>query len=443
MPRPITAAFLVLALLSAGCSQGYYGKGQAASEKGDYDTALEMLYKAVEERPDDHRAWNEIGLAWYRMDSLDKAEEAFAASNRIKPNAISNLYLGMIFERTGELDKAIRVYGAAGNLQGDGEAGRMIRDRLSVLIDRKLVEEARLAVIGEDTLSVASIPGNSIAVINFDGSSLSPDLQPMAFGMAEFVAMDLSKVSRLKVLERVKINVILEELKLGESGLADPGAAPRVGKLLGSRKIVLGSVTGSGDSGFRLDGRLVDSALGDVSGAHSGEGDLDKFFEVEKKFVFALLDTLGVSISREERDAIEKVPTESFLAFMAFSKGLLYESRGMYDDASRAFGDAGKADPGFIQASNLAGKMEQAALYGGGGGSSSQTEGFEQSVVTSMGTGGDGMDDMLTANLVNSNFIVSDELYWNYGSWALAPPGGGSAWRGYGIIIIRGNLDAD
>ena len=198
MPRPITAVFLVLALLGAGCSQGYYGKGQAASEEGDYDTALKLPYKAVEERPDDHRAWNEIGLAWYRMDSLDKAEEAFAASNRIKPNAISNLYLGMIFERTGELDKAIGVYGAAGNLQGDGEAGRMIRDRLSVLIDRKLVEEARLAVIGEDTLSVASIPGNSIAVINFDGSSLSPELQPMAFGMAEFVAMDLSKVSSVR-----------------------------------------------------------------------------------------------------------------------------------------------------------------------------------------------------------------------------------------------------
>jgi hypothetical protein len=53
------------------------------------------------------------------------------------------------------------------------------------------------------------------------------------------------------------------------------------------------------------------------------------------------------------------------------------------------------------------------------------------------------MDDMLTANLVNSNFIVSDELYWNYGSWALAPPGGGPVWKGYGIIIIRGNLDAD
>ena len=127
---------------------------------------------------------------------------------------------------------------------------------------------------------------------------------------------------------------------------------------------------------------------------------------------------------------------------MAFSKGLEYESRGMYDDASRAFGEAGAADPGFIQASSLAGKMEQAALYGSGGGSS-QTEGFEQSVVTSMGTEGDGMDDMLAANLVNSNFIVSEELYWNYGSWALAPPGGGPVWRGFGIIIIRGNLDAD
>ncbi len=447
MPRPIPATLLVLVLLVAGCAQGYYSRGRSASEKGDYDTALDMLYKAVGERPDDHRAWREIGMAWYRTNSLDKAEEAFATSNRISPNMLSNFYLGLIFERTGEIDKAIRVYGAAGNLQGDGRTGKLIRDRLSVLIDRRLVEDARRAVIGEDSLTVDSLPENSIAVINFDGSNLSPDLQPMALGMAEFVAMDLSKVSSLKVLERVKINVILDELKLGESSYADSRVAPRVGKLLGSRKIVLGTVTGAGESGFRIDGRLVDTAGGGVSGTRSDEGDLDRFFDVEKRFVFAILDTLDIEISKAERDAIEEIPTESFLAFMAFSKGLFYESRGMYDDASSAFDEAGKEDPGFIQASGLAGKMQQASSYSGGseGGASSQTEGFEQEVASSMETEGieAGVDQIQAANLLNGNFIASDELYWNYGSFAIAPPGGGPVWKGYGIIIIRGNLDGD
>jgi len=447
MSRSIPAALLVLFLLNAGCAQSYYRQGIAASDRGDYDAALGLLYKHVAERPDDHRAWRELGMAWYRTDSLDKAEEAFATSNKISPNAISNLYLGLIFERTGEIDRAIRVYTAAGNLQGDGQTRKMIRDRLNVLIDRQLIEDARQAVRGEDTLSVTSLPENSIAVINFNGSYLPVDIQPMALGLAEFIAMDLSKVSQLKVLERVKINVILDELKLGESNYTDIRVAPRVGKLLGSRRIVLGTVTGAGESGFRIDGRLVNTIGGESSGTQSNEGHLDQFFRVEKEFVFALIDTLGIEISKRERDAIEEVPTESFLAFMAFSRGLSYERQGMYDAAGESFKDAHERDPGFIQASSLSNKMQNISSYNTelSGEPSSRTKSFEQKAASSMKAEEMevGLGQIQAANLINGDFIATDELYWRYGSWAIAPPGGGPVWRGYGIITIKGNPDAN
>jgi tetratricopeptide (TPR) repeat protein len=446
MSRSIPAAFAVLCLVLAGCASSSYRQGLAASEKGNYDQALALLYKAVQERPDDSRAWRELGMAWFRTDSLGKAEEAFAASNRIRPNALSNLYLGLIFERTGENDKAIRVYGAAANLDGDGRTRKLIRDRLGVLIDRQLAADARTAVRGEDTLSVKSLPKNSIAVINFNGIYLPPDIKPMALGLAEFVAMDLSKVSELKVLERIKINVILDELKLGESSYADSRLAPRMGKLLGSRRIVLGAVTGAGKSGFRIDGLLVNTVDGKIRGAQTKEGDLNRFFDVEKKFVFALLDTLGIEISKKERDAIEEVPTESFLAFMAFSKGLSYERLGMYDDAGKSFRDASAKDPGFAEASSLAMKMDMTSSYGKElkGPPSTRGKSFEQDVAPSMETGGTkgDMDRIQAANLVNGGFLMNDELYWNYGSYPTDPPGGGPVWSGYGRIIIRGHLDA-
>jgi tetratricopeptide (TPR) repeat protein len=446
MSRSIPAALLVLFLLLAGCSRSYYRQGAAASEKGDYDQARALLYKAVQERPDDSSAWRELGMAWYRSDSLGKAEEAFAASNRISPNALSNFYLGLIFEKTGENDKAIRVYGAAANLQGDGRTRKLIRERLSVLIDRQLAEEARRAVRGEDTLSVQSLPENSIAVINFNGTYLPLDIRPLALGLAELIAADLSKVSGLKVLERTKINVILDELKLGESSYADARIAPRMGKLLGSRRIVLGTVIGSGDSGIRIDGRLVDTVDGATSGTHGNEGNLGRFFDVEKKFVFALLDTLGIAISKAERDAIEEVPTESFLAFMAFSKGLSYERQGMYDDAASSFRDAADRDPGFGEASSLAAKMELTASYGREikGEPSSRGKSFEQEIAPSIKPEGAGTDlDMIqAANLVNGNFIMNNELYWDFGSYPIPPPGGGPIRSGYGTIIIRGRLDA-
>jgi TolB-like protein len=322
----------------------------------------------------------------------------------------------------------------------------LIRDRLGVLIDGQLADDARRAVRDEDTLSVRSLPENSIAVINFNGSYLPPEFQPMALGMAEFVAMDLSKVSSLKVLERVKINVILDELKLGESSYTDARLAPRMGRLLGSRRIVLGTITGAGESGFRIDGRLVNTVDGKASGTQSDEGNLDRFFDVEKKFVFALLDTLGISISKAERDAIEEVPTESFLAFMAFSKGLSLERQGLYDDAMTSFRDAARQDPGFGEAAGLAAKMEMTSSYSREikGEPSGLAKSFEQEVASSIEPEGAGtaLDLIQAANLVNGNFIMNNELYWNFGSFPTPPPGGGPIWSGYGTIIIRGHLDA-
>ena len=444
MSRYIPILLLTAALLSAGCAQSLYTQGRIASEDGDYDTALARLYEAVGEAPDDFQAWREIGTVYYNQGVLGKAEEAFASSNRIRPNALSNFYLGLIFEQTGEIDKAIRVYGAAINLYGSGKDRKMIEERLDVLIDKKLIKEAQVAVRDEDSLSVISTPENSIAVINFDGSNLPPDLEPLALGLAEFTAMDLAKVSGLKVLERLKINVILDELKISESEYADPALAPRVGRLLGSRNVVLGSVTTSGETGFRIDSRTIDTEKGTASGTEPMQGELDQFFSVQKEFVFSLLDTLGIALSKSERDAIEEVPTEDFLAFMSYSKGLFYEKRGMHRDAARSFSSASSQDPGFSLAADMSVKMGSTADYDGQGKPGKGRSKFEKKISSSMrGSDEGGLGSVQAANLANGNFILDPELYWFFGSYPAAPPGGGLGGTGFGTIFIEGNMDAD
>ena len=436
---------LVVALLFTGCAQSLYTQGRIASESGDYAAALDRLYEAIGEAPDDFRAWYEIGAVYYKQGITGKAEEAFASSNRIRPNALSNFYLGLIFEQTGEIDKAIRVYSAAIKLHGDRETRKTIEGRLDVLIDKKLIEEAQMAVRDEDSLSVIATPANSIAVINFDGSNLPPDLEPLALGLAEFTAMDLAKISSLKVLERLKINVILDELEISQSEYADPNLGPRVGRLLGSRNVVLGSVTSAGKNGFRIDSRIVDTEKGSVGSTEPLQGELDRFFSVQKEFVFSLLDTLGIALSKKERDAIEEVPTESFLAFMSYSKGLFYQRRGMHGDAMRSFSNANRQDPGFSQATDMAGRMSNTADYNRQGKPERGQGNFEKKISSSMMKGFQevGLDNIQAANLANNNFILNTELYLSYGSYAIAPPWGGPIGIGFGTIIIRGDLDAD
>ncbi len=441
MSKYVPLILLVVILLSSGCSQSFYMKGQTASREGAYEIALTNLYHAVEENPEDYRPWREIGIIYYKNDFFGKAEEAFGMSNRIKPNTPSSLYLGLIFERGKQFEKAIKLYGSAINLEGDSSTRDMIRDRLNVLIDKKLEQDASLAIRNESDIDIRSIPDNTIAVINFDGSSLQPEMKPLALGIAELTATDLTKISQLNVVERIKINAILDELKFSQSQYADRKFAPRVGRLLGSRRMVLGTITSTGEKSFRIDGALVNTVEGKTSRTKATEGQLKKFFGVQKEFVFNLIDTLGIELTKKERDAIEKVPTESFLAFMAFSHGLYYQQQGMHEKALESFGKAKQYDPGFGEAAGMAGKMELNLSYA----RDKDKKEFEQKITASVSVDGikTGLDNIQIINLINSGFIRGIDTNLDFGIIPIAPPGGGSIRNGYGVIIIEGNLDAD
>src|SRR5205809_1022445 len=67
--------------------------------------------------------------------------------------------------------------------------------------------------------------------------------RPLSRGLAELITTDLAYIRTLRLLERLQIGVLLDELKLGASDRADPATAARVGKLLRAERMVQGAVT--------------------------------------------------------------------------------------------------------------------------------------------------------------------------------------------------------
>jgi TolB-like protein len=187
-------------------------------------------------------------------------------------------------------------------------------------------------------------------VVNFDGSNLDPEYAPLARGLAELTAADLAKVKSLRVVERLKIDMLMQELKLGQTDYVDASQAPRMGRMLGSSKLVTGSVMNVGEERIRLDGAVVSTRDSSASVAEPSEGELDKFFAVQKELVFKVLGDLDVQLDASERDAIQEFPTESFLALMAFSRGLDFQSRGMYKAAEQEYRQAVSHDASFAPA---------------------------------------------------------------------------------------------
>jgi len=240
----------------------------------------------------------------------------------------------------------------------------------------------------------------------------------------------------LTVIERQKINVIMDELKRGASGYVDPATAPRVGKLLGTNKVVTGTVMGLGEDGFRINGVVVKTADGTTQNPDAKEGELKELFKVQKDFVFALIDSLGITLSQGERDAIEEVPTESYLAFLAYCRGLDYEERGMYKPAQQEFNKALELDANFDEAGfelkNATG-MENASSY------EDSQRNLEYTAANSgidvSGAIGDA-GSRLTTVITNSGVVPSGIV-----ETISDQPPLGSDLGSTGIVIIRGDLD--
>lgn len=338
---------ILISLLAGGCSQSLYTQGRKLAEQGQYEGALDRYQKVVLQKPNDFQGWRELGAANYHYGNYDEALKALENAERIKPDARTRLYLGMTFEKLRQWDKASEAFNSALNLKPQPELASRVSGRLEFLTSREKIEKALAA---ESSIDADSIPQNTIAVYDFDGSTLGEDQAPLALGLTEFTAIDLSKIKSLTVVERAKLNFLLQEMALAQTGVVDTTRAPQVGRILGSRNIVTGRVTSPNLDHLRLSGVIVNTV--DSSKAYPGgaEAILNEIFKMQKEFVRQIVQELGVELTPEEMDSLNIIPTESYAAFLAFCQGLAFQKNGQYDKALEEFRRALHLDNNFVYA---------------------------------------------------------------------------------------------
>jgi curli biogenesis system outer membrane secretion channel CsgG len=81
-------------------------------------------------------------------------------------------------------------------------------------------------------------------------------------GMADMLTTSLVKSGKYTVIERKEINAILDEQKLGQTGVVTEQSAAKVGKMLGVELAIVGSVTEFGYSKKDVGGSLKGFSLG-------------------------------------------------------------------------------------------------------------------------------------------------------------------------------------
>lgn len=97
-------------------------------------------------------------------------------------------------------------------------------------------------------LSLTAFPVSSaenrplVAVMPFAYKAENPEYAGIEKGLADALASELVKKKKFRMIERNRIDVLLQEIKLQQTGLVDPAAATQIGKQLGAQAYILGSI---------------------------------------------------------------------------------------------------------------------------------------------------------------------------------------------------------
>lgn len=329
-----------------------------AMYEGDYARAVPLLSAQTASSPNDGRLWARLGEAQYRIQQFEPAKSSFYQARKLDsymPSA--SLYLGYIAEDQDSIDVALGHYQQYVDVHPSGAISKDIAKRIEMLRRDRAVRIAQAALARERELDPARFPPATVGVMYFNSDRLPENLRPISKGLAEMLVTDLAKVKSLQVVERTQTEHLLAELKLARTNFFDSTTAPRIGKLLGAAHIIGGDAIELSEGRLRFDPQLIETSTGNVELAKEQVGELAHFFQIEKRILWDMLKKLRIEPSMAEKLELDKVPTESFVAFLAYSRGLDDEDAGRYGDAKREYERAVSVDPSFKEANDRAQQM--------------------------------------------------------------------------------------
>jgi TolB-like protein len=209
---------------------------------------------------------------------------------------------------------------------------------------------AKVALLKEKNLKGEPAP-NTVGIVYFQNRTGSPQFDNLQKGLSVMLITDLSKVKEIELVERVKIQALMEELSLGSTGLVGEKDAPRVGRLLQVENLIGGDILKLTGKGFQLKADLLKVPTEKIFGQPFSEGELlQEFFAMEKELVNEILKYFKIKISAKKRAELREQVTDSLRALLHFFDGIHHSDLGDFAGARDLYAKALEEDPGFTLA---------------------------------------------------------------------------------------------
>ena len=330
---------LLLVALVGACARA---PRPAAVTPADIPTLLAQ----TQQQPTDAALRFRLAAALAAAGWCDTATSVARSAEALDPaDVLGPLIVGGCQEQAGGYDDAVATYNDFAARHPGARGVAALRARAQLALRAGAEQTARQALARETELAQQPPQAATVAVLPVAISGDS-SYQPLSRGLAELITTDLAYIRTLRLLERLQIGVLLDELKLGQSERADPATAARVGRLLRAERMVQGTATIPSRGPVQISASVV-TGTGVVRPVGQVTGPFPRLLELEKQVVLDLAAQLGIAVTEAERQQILRQGPRNLAAFLAYSRGLEAMDRGRYGAAARHFRAATQADPSF------------------------------------------------------------------------------------------------
>ena len=334
----------VLGVLMVGAG----GMSACATSLSVHPSELPALERELDRSPTNGDLLERYAVGLFDSGDCERALPVGRAVLEHAPaSEIGPLVVGGCLEEAGDHGAALVVYRdyIDANPSAPGASAVLARAELAARVEATRLARAALAeetAAGqpEDPEATGVLP-----VVIVGDSSLSA----LSLGLAHMLTTDLAILERFRVLERLQLQALMDEMELSQSDRVDPATAARVGRVLQAGRLVQGTMVGQPDQDATLSASVL-MASGDMVEASDQQGPMRDLLRLEKELVLALADDLGYQLTEAERRRILESGPRNLRALIAFSNGLLAESRGNWAEAAEHYGAALRADPSFSEA---------------------------------------------------------------------------------------------
>lgn len=348
--HPLRLLLLVVAL-SWGCSTGGYRAPEAPTP-----AEIPGLERAAAAGPNDVDVLVRLGAAYRAAGRLDDAKRVLQRALRVNHDSgQATFVLGLVYDESNADSAAADLYRRYLADHPDGQISNELRKRLELVRRRALQASVDASLAREAQLASTPPEPHTVGVFPFTYQGADQRLQPLGRALAEMLSTDLSQTNRLKVVERLRVQLLLDEMALSAQQRVQPATAARSGHLLGASRIVQGVLDGSEND------LLMQAVVVPVGGDSTAAGEplsardpARQFFDMEKQIVLGIYQDMGIELTPAEREAVLHRPTDNLNALLAFGLGLEAQDAGRFQEAATQFTQAAALDPGFASATQKA-----------------------------------------------------------------------------------------